>query len=304
MMSASDFSPSRFLRDIEATAALLGVGHSPAMTRRVLDAYEENFHRGAVLWRTNDKPGGALNYRFYERIPVDTVHIAVRAGLLGPDSRTAALISGWSSLYGDSTELCDFDATRGLVKTWVYLGGIRPLDEVLGAPGVPDTIRRHHSRFRELGLTSVRHVAVDYQHDTANLYFRTPEGLSPKAAERLLTLSRGRVPDEATFQDMVAFTAPDGHTFSVTLRISTGRIERVGIYALRLPAGRFPRVNDRLAAFFRGAPSHDEEEMNAVAWSFGAEGGSYVKAERSYCGRLVALMREWSSPMTDPGRRP
>ncbi|WP_316519945.1 aromatic prenyltransferase [Kitasatospora brasiliensis] len=304
MAAAGDFSPSRFLKDIEATTDLLGIDHSPPMTRRVLDTYEESFHRGAVLWRTNDKPGGALNYRFYDRVPVDTVRIGVRAGLLRPDSPSVGLISAWSSRYEGSTELCDFDAVHGLVKTWVYLGGIRPLDEILDVPGVPDAIRRHRGRLHELGLTSVRHVAVDYQHDTANLYFRTREGLGPKVAERLLALSRAGVPDETTLQDMVAFTAPDGHTFSVTLRISTGAIERVGIYALRLPAGRFPRVNDRLAAFFRGTPSHDEEEMNAIAWSFGAGGGSYVKAERSYCGRLVALMREWNSPMTDPGRRP
>ncbi|MFJ6379480.1 aromatic prenyltransferase [Kitasatospora sp. NPDC092039] len=304
MTSAVDFSTSRFLRDVEATADLLGIEHSLPTTRRVLDAYEESFHRGAVLWRTDDRPGGALNYRFYDRVPIDSVDIAVRAGLLGPHRPTAALISAWSSLYDGSTELCDFDAVRGLVKTWVYLGGIRPVAEVLDAPGVPDTIRRHHDRFRELGLTSVRHVAVDYQHDTANLYFRTREGLAPAGLERLLALSGGGVPDAATFQDMAAFTAPDGHTFSVTLRLGSGGIERVGVYALRLPAGRFPRVNERLAAFFRGAPSHDEEEMNAVAWSFGAGGSHYAKAERSYCGRLVELMREWNSPMTDPGEQP
>ncbi|MGW1178682.1 aromatic prenyltransferase [Kitasatospora sp. NPDC002543] len=304
MASTADFSPARFLKDLAATADLLGIDHSPPVTRRVLDAYEESFHRGAVLWRTNDKPGGALNYRFYDRVPVDTVGIGARAGLLDPRSGTAGLISSWSSLYDGSTELCDFDAVRGLVKTWIYLGGMRPLDKILDTPGVPDTIRRHHDRFRDLGLTSVRHVAVDHQNDTANLYFRTRDGLDRQGAERLLALSRAGKPDEATFRDMVAFTAPDGHTFAVTLRIATGEIERVGVYALRLPAGRFPHVNDRLAGFFRGAPSHDEEEMNAVAWSFGAGGSTYVKAERSYSGRLVALMREWNSPMTDPGRRP
>ncbi|MFJ7911298.1 aromatic prenyltransferase [Kitasatospora sp. NPDC096204] len=125
-------------------------------------------------------------------------------------------MSAWSSLHDGSTELCDFDAVRGLVKTWVHLDGIRPLDEVLDAPGIP--------------------------HDTANLYFRTREGLTPEGAQRLLPLSRAEVPDEATFRDMVAFTAPDGHTFSVTLRVATGEIERVGIYALRLPAGRLRRA--------------------------------------------------------------
>lgn len=302
-MSTAVFSPSRFLKDIETTAGILGAEHSEPMTHRVLDAYEESFHRGAVLWRTTDKPGGPLNYRFYERRPVDTMGIAVRAGFISAHSPATRLISTWSSLYEGSRELCDFDAARGLVKTWVYLEGMRPLEEILGPPGVPDAIRRHEGRFRELDLTVVRNVAVDHQHGTANLYFRTRQGVDRKATERLLTLAQSSAPDEKTFRDMVGFTAPDGYTFSVTLHIATGEIERVGFYALRLPAGRFPHIGDRLAAFFAGAPSFDEEEMNAVAWSFGSGESRYVKAERSYCGRLVALMRECNSPMTDPDRQ-
>ncbi|WP_436771873.1 aromatic prenyltransferase [Yinghuangia sp. YIM S09857] len=299
-MSAVEFSSSRFLRDLEYTAGLLGAPYSQPMAHRVLHAFEESFHRGAVLWRTTDKPGGALNYRFYERVPVDTMRIAERAGFLALPSPAARLISAWSALYDGSRELCDFDSATGLVKTWVYLEGKRPLAEVLSPPEVPDAIRRREADFHELGLDLVRNVAVDYQHGTANLYFHTHEGISPKAAEGLLTLSESAVPDEATYQDMAAFMPPDGFTFSVTLRIDTGNIERVGFYALRLPAGQFPRIGDRLAAFFDQAPSHDEEEMNAVAWSFGSGTGHYLRAERSYCGRLVALMRDCASPMTAP----
>ncbi|MFE3203699.1 aromatic prenyltransferase [Embleya sp. NPDC059237] len=300
-MSTIEFSPSRFLADIETTADLLGADYCAPMTRRVLDVFEESFHRGAVLWRTTDRPGGALNYRFYERRPVDTVHIAERAGFIPARSPATGLIRAWSALYAGSRELCDFDSAQGLVKTWVYLDGRRPLEEVLGPREIPDSIRRHESRFCELGLTVVRNVAVDYQQGTANLYFRTAEGIDAKSTKRLLALSGSAGPDARTFADMRAFTAPGGYTFSVTLRIDTGRIERVGIYALRLPVGRFPHIAGRLATFFDRVPSHDEAEMNAVAWSFGAGNRRYMKAERSYCGRLVALMHDCDSPMTVPG---
>lgn len=301
-MPVYSFMPDQFLRDLELTADAIDAAYSPAVTRRMLEVYEQSFRDGAVLWRATDKPGGALNYRFYERRPVDTVGLAVAAGLFGADNEAARLISSWSALYpGESTQLCDFDAARGLVKTWVYLGGMRPLDDILAAEGVPARIRGYEPVFRDLGLEQVRHVAVDYQHRTANLYFRTPHGITRADTEGFATLAESSPPDVDTYTDIERFTAPDGFTFSVTMSIDTGSIERVGYYALKLPAGQFPAMGPRLTTFFQTAPSRDEEEMNAVAWSFGGPGRNYLKAERSYCGELVALMRQWNSPMTDAG---
>lgn len=299
-MKSFQFLPAQFLRDVEATAGAVGAAYSKSVTRTVLEAYAGSFRDGAVLWRTTDRPGDALNYRFYERRPTDTVGTAVSAGLVDSDNPLAGLISSWSSLYGSaSTELCDFDAEHGLVKTWVYLGGMRPVERVLGAPGVPESIRRHEHRFLALGLSSVRHVAVDYRGNTANIYFRTSARITPDESERMISLAGGKRPGPFPFSEMERFTPPDGYTFSVTMAVDTGEVRRVGFYALRLPTGTFPNIGERLAAFFRSAPSHDDEEMNAVAWSFGPVGTDYVKAERSYCGQLVALMKTWNSPITD-----
>ncbi|MEV6610834.1 aromatic prenyltransferase [Kutzneria sp. NPDC051319] len=297
------FTRSQFFRDIATTAEAIGAEYSSSTTKMVLEAYMDSFRDSAVLWRTTDRPGGALNYRFYERRPRDTVAVAVKAGLLAADGDTTRLISSWSSLYrGVSTELCDFDAANGLAKTWVFLGGVRPVDEVLRAQVVPETIRRHAPAFHDLGLVGVRHVAVDHQHGTANLYFRVFDPMTESHAQRLMSLVGGGVIPRSTYDDLTRFTSPKGYTFSVTMTPADGEIERIGFYALRLPAGQFPAINDRLATFFRAAPSYDEEEMNAVAWSFGPLGKKYVKAERSYCGRLVSLMQEWGSPMTTVGQ--
>lgn len=282
--SAFEFSPSQFLKDVKFTADLLDADFSDPVTQRVLDLYARSFREGGgAVANHGQAPWGA-------QLPL----LREEADGYRRNGRP------WRAAAG---ELCDFDTALGLVKTWVYLGGLRPVEEVLGVRGVPWSIRRHERRFRELGLVSVRHVAVDYQHDTATLYFRTGSGITPEECERLLSLTESGPPDTTVFDDMANFTVPDGYTFSVTMWIGTGDVERVVFYALRLPAGRFPRVGERLAAFFASAPSHDDDEMNAVAWSFGKE-NNYLKAERSYCGRLVSLMREWNSPMTDLPRKP
>ncbi|MFE6848913.1 aromatic prenyltransferase [Streptomyces sp. NPDC057686] len=303
MPGSFQFSPDRFLADTRATAQAIGAGYCPDTTRHMLDTFAAGFNDGAVLWRTTSKPAGALNYRFYERRPTATVATATKAGLLDADDPMARLIQAWSGLYSDSTELCDFDAATGLVKTWVFLGGMRPLADVLATPGVPQGIRRHEAAFDKLGLVWVRHVAVDYQHQSVNLYFRTSEGFSPAQARQFLALTGTELPQDSVMADIQQFTAPSGYTFSVTMRAATGKIERVGFYALKLPANQFPVIGERLEKFFHAAPSRDDEAMNAIAWSFGAPGQEYLKAERSYCGQLVELMQEWASPMTDLGER-
>jgi len=72
-------------------------------------------------------------------------------------------------------------------------------------------------------------------------------------------------------------------------------IERVGFYALKLPQNRFPAIGGRLTRFFSEAPCYDPEDMNAVAWSLGNGQDTYIKAERSYCGDLVPLLKGWNT---------
>ncbi|MGJ7416609.1 aromatic prenyltransferase [Streptomyces cinereoruber] len=179
--SAADrFSRTRFLADLRATATALGAPYSEDVTNTVLDAYAPAFHEGAVLWRTTDRPGAGLDYRFYARRPTDTVTIAQRAGFITGDDPLAGLVRTWSGLYGGAPEQsCDFDAALGPTKTWVYLAGTRPLDDVLGAPGIPGALRRTAPVFHGLGLDHVRHVAVDYRHRTVNLYFRARGPVDP-----------------------------------------------------------------------------------------------------------------------------
>lgn len=79
-----NFSPERFLRDVKRICLAIDAPFSEATTRAVIEVYSRSFHNGAVLWRATNRQGDALNFRFYERRPIDTVGIAIQAGLLEP----------------------------------------------------------------------------------------------------------------------------------------------------------------------------------------------------------------------------
>ncbi|KAI9642507.1 hypothetical protein NHQ30_009312 [Ciborinia camelliae] len=297
------FDQSCFINDIKNLSAAINAPYSESTTSKVLSVFSHSFHNSAVVWRATDRQGDALNYRFYSREPMDTVSIASSAGLLSPGivNTLGKLVTSWSSLYDGSPEQsCDFDAEKGLVKTWVFMGGMGPLEDILGAEGVPESVRQHEARFRELGLEKVRHVAVDYQKATVNLYFRAQGPISLEQATSFNALAGAVPPSLDQFEDMKEFLNKVGYTFAVTIDIERGKIERVGYYALKLPergANKWPELNEQLERFVKFAPSYDIEEMNAIAWSFGGK-NRYVKFERSYCGESVPLIKVWGTTLS------
>jgi 4-hydroxyphenylpyruvate 3-dimethylallyltransferase len=281
------FDPLVFFQDAKAVATAIGSPYSSEVTKAVIETYAPSFRNGAVMWRATSRQSDALNYRCYERRSTDTIGKAVNAELLQATNNMIPLISSWSSLYADSTELCDFDSAYGLSKTWVQFGAKRPLSDILGAPEVPSHFKRHGAQFQEVGLTLVRHVAVDYLHKTANIYFAAPGPLNEEQCNNFISLAHGQPVTQPVYADIARFTAPKDYPLSVTMRLDGGEITRVAIYALMVPPDDRPAIGERLATFFDTAPSRDDEELNVVAWSFGPAGEDYLKAECSYTGRLA-----------------
>ncbi|XUL85573.1 aromatic prenyltransferase [Streptomyces galilaeus] len=146
---------------------------------------------------------------------------------------------------------------------------------------------------------------MDYHRGTVNLYFRAPGPIGEAQCARFTALAGAAMPDDRLFKEMAAFLSRGAYTFAVTISPATGWVERVAFYALKLPEGQFPTIGGRLSTFFETAPSYDIEDMNRVAWSFGSRSGTFIKAERSYCGDLVSLIKGWNtffsqSNTTDP----
>jgi len=303
--SAVTFSPSRFLDDVRSTAAALDAPFDEEITRRTLAAYADDFADSAVVWKTTGRPGDDLSYRFYSRSRSDTLATAVRAGLLPADTPLAPLIRFWSGLYdGAAEQSCDFTARTGLDKTWIWLGGTRPAAEVLDTGSVPDALRRNMPAFARRGLAWVRFLAVDHRHHSVNIYFRVQGPLTDAQCADLVDLVGVSAPGAEVIAQIREFV-PKDFGVSVTVPLDGSGVRRVCFYALNLPQGSGPTVPDRIAAFFAAAPSYDADTCHVIGWSFGPGNGTYVKAERSCLGGMVALFERWGchfsgSDRTDP----
>lgn len=231
---------------------------------------------------------------------MEVLRIAEDAKLLEPNHPLTLLLDDWALPWGEERSMipeqsCDFDAEKGLVKSWVYMGSLRPLDDILSVSNVPASVSQHRDNFHHLGLQLLRHVAVDFGLGTINLYFRVEGPISESLVKELVGLAGYGSFTTSDFEDMSKFLAADSFTFAVTIKVATAEIKRVAFYALGLDPESLPEVGHRLRTFFEEAPSNDVEEFTAVAWSYGADNKKYIKAEKSYCGGVIPLLRNWRS---------
>lgn len=293
------FNPDDFKKDVSKVCATLNADYNEKVMNAVLDTYKENFERGAVLWKATSKEDG-IAFRFYEREKVDVVGPAINNGLIPGNHEMIPLITSWANFKENTIASCDFDPAKGLNKTWVWLGGRHPTKELLAAPNVPNTLRSLEPKLISAGLHTVRHAAVDWRSSTVNIYFWVPGRLTLPVLNTLVGLSGAEPIDDEELAAMKPFFKPNGFTFATTIDASTGKFKRVAFYVLRLDGNNLPVMGDRLATFFRDAPSNDKTEMNIVAWSFagGPSGSSnYIKGERSYIGDLEQILDTWGAPV-------
>lgn len=302
--NATVFSEERFLIDAEAMATVIGAPYDEETTRRVVEVFGDHFRTGAVLWKTTDRPGGHLGYRFFARERTDTVQTALDAGLVRPGALTA-LVAEWDRTFGaDAIQSCDFDTLNGMAKTWVYLGGMRPAELALDSPAVPAALRARLPRLRQVGLDHVRFTAVDYRHNSLNVYFRARGPLTPARAAQVLAAVDIAAPDDAPVA-LMRTVVPEDFCLAVTFSMDTGLAVRACFYALGVPQDRVPSLPRRISTFFDNARDHDPESIRGLGWSYGPGEGTYLKAEHSYCGDMAGRLRDWDCYLTgSAGRDP
>jgi 4-hydroxyphenylpyruvate 3-dimethylallyltransferase len=295
----SAFSASRFREDIERFCKILNAPFSASATEAVLKVYGSLFNDSSVGWRVTSKDS-TLNYRIFQMRPVDTIAIAIEAGYIKPSPLTD-LVQAWTMAVNGAQQSCDFSASTGFAKTWLFLGHTRQIDDVLDLEFVPNSIRRHLPEFKKHGLDRVRTLAVDWHSGTVNIYWRAPGPVDKKQADGLLAMAGCEPIDEAEVEEIARFSsAKDGsYPFAVTLNFETGDLGRAGFYATKLPRGDLPVISDeRVQTFLDHAPDYDREEWITIAWGFGKGGKKYMKSEKSYCGNLMEKVKEMM--VTDP----
>lgn len=209
------------------------------------------------------------------------------------------LMRTWGSLWeGSPEQLCDFDACKGLVKMWFYLGGVRPTANILNAPGVPDEMRRNIPLLHGLGLEKGLHVAADFHAHTINLYHNLQGPLTRERLAELVALAECPPPSEDEFQVLAGQIKDSPYNFAVTMQYPTGKIARVAFYAVKGPGDKLPALDERLRSFEAETPFYDgDQHFSCLSWSFGAGGDKYVKYESSYWatgGNTMALLMGWS----------
>lgn len=287
------FEPSKAVEDIGKAAAAIGAPFSESVTRKVIETFPEQFADGGVILRTSNKPTAGLDYRFFMNKKTDCMSLAVGAGFITKDDPMSQLIYDWSKLYDGAPEAsCDFEASKGLAKVWLFFGAIRPISEILAAPGVPKGISSHLPTFQSLGLEEVQHVAVDYQKRSINIYFSFYGETTRERAAALAKLAGSGPPDDTWFNQMTEYLPLDGYPFSVTMKLD-GTISRVCFYALRgLPNDSAAKVDGAISRFWETAPCYSPDDFKSLGWSFGGE--PYLKSERGYTGDISSFGEYWS----------
>lgn len=290
---AINFSFVRFLEDVERFCRILDAPFSASTTTAVLRAYHTHFHNAPVGWRVTSKDS-ALNYRFFQAASTDVVATAIEAGFI-QHSPLTDLVQAWSSLFdGEVQQWCDFDTSKGLMKSWLFLGQTRRMEDVIDLDFVPHRIRRHLGTFKDHELDRVRTIAVDWHSHTINIYWRVPGPLSKGQADELLRVADCQPLEEDDVEVISKLSrANDGSfAFALTLAFGTGEIERAAFYATKLPREDLPALDDRLAKFIQHAPDYDPHEWITIGWGFVKDGKKYMKAEKSYCGDFMGVVRD------------
>lgn len=286
-----------------------GLALLQAYVRAVIAAYSQNFREGAIVLRATSRSNDALNFRFYERRPVEVLRIAEDAELLAPNNPLATLLDAWSTpsirsfLWGRQQQTpsprqsCDFDPVRGLVKARASMGYMEHLFNLLRKGDVPKPIMAYEKLFNSLGLTDVRHVAVDFYSNTVDMYFAVDGPMTGDRATWFAAIAGYDYDLDAVERaDQIDWLPRDCFPLAVTIDLATGEIKKVAWYALGLSMNNRPALGERLEKFLKEAPDYDVEPFIGVGWSFGPGQKKCIIVEKSYSGGVVDLMRGWKSP--------
>ncbi|KAH9211457.1 prenyltransferase-like protein, partial [Leptodontidium sp. 2 PMI_412] len=275
----------------------LNAPFSASATEEVLKTYGRLFNDSPVGWRVTSKDS-ILNYRSFQMKSVDTITIAIKANHIKPSPLTD-LMQAWTMAINGAQQVCDFSASTGLEKIWLFLGHTRQIGDVLDLDFVPNSIRRHLPEFKKHGLDRIRTLAVDWRSGTVNIYWRAPGPLDKKQADGLLAMAGCDPIDEAEVKEIARYSsAKDGSfAFAVTLSLETGDIGRSGFYATKLLREDLPVISDERVRFFLDhAPDYDREELITIAWGFGKGGKKYMKAEVCVVHKVISMFRLLTSP--------
>jgi 4-hydroxyphenylpyruvate 3-dimethylallyltransferase len=281
---------AQLANDIGVSASLIGAPHSADTTRRVLEAFAGEFTSSAVEFRTTNKPERELSYRYVniEQADANPYAICRKTGLLATSIRpvdrladevqTSFELAGWG---------VDAGAQYGVEKLWPFLKYGYPIDRALSMSHLPPAVKDHGDYLRRHALNHFSILAIDYRHETANLYFVFPPGThAPTGIAGMIRDAGFEVPTN----DVLEYNA-GSVAAALTFSYSSKQIERLCFYVPAPDASLIPASQrEAFSPVVNQMPCVAAQRLYIVGHTFARR--PYVKLELDYTGTTLACLQK------------
>ena len=283
----------RMTGHIVETADIAGVPYNEDLVRDVLDAYCDFYCGSAVTFVTNTRPNGerTLSIRYVDfGMPHDPYAIARANGFIVPkgdpiDGFLEEIRSQFPLLgYG-----VDLEVNRGLTKIWVFLQTPQPVEQSFALPSLPDSIRDHKNYFDRHQLHYMSLFALDYYHQTTNIYFmiRQPGHATTGKIEKMVGELGLEIP-ERPLLDYCKYAV----TIYPTFNWQSPHAERLCMGMAAGGAQNVPcHLHPLLETYTQNVPILSPERLFIYSVTPGRK-GHYIKIENDYTGTMIKMMME------------
>jgi Aromatic prenyltransferase Orf2 len=296
--------PEELYSAIEESARLAGAAFSGDKIRRVLIAYGDLLADGNIVFsaQTGERQAGELEYTMQVSPDGDDPYVrALSNGLAVATAHpVGALLSDFQARVSVYNYGIDFGVVGGFKKIYALSRDLHGVSTLAGIPSMPYALAENAGFFARYGLDDTAVIAMDYQHNTMNVYFQLPEdragSLEPETIRSMLRETGLLEPDERMLE-----YACNSYRIYATLSWDSPRIQRLsfaplprrGLDLSALPA----RLEPGIEQFMEGAPQTYAGErigVAAVKWSAEEECldlGAYYQISSSQLKALTAAQQ-------------
>jgi aromatic prenyltransferase len=296
-MNSSARSPldlNMFFSDLTKFAEISDVPFNAQATQTIIDLFADIWAKDVIAVRTTSHPKGKrdINYRYMApETPHDPYERLQQAGLLALEGHPIEkvipeVVARFPVWWG-----ADAAVSHGFEKLWLFFEQSIPFDEIYTLTSLPDSVNSHRELFKKYAAGySVNIIGLDFHNKSLNLYpcpF-VPGTYTPDRIASLLTDLDFAVPS-AEELERVARTM----WLYFTFRWDSPRIQRV-CFTVYTPAEQYPYEWHPLCRpYVEQVPVRAENKMYIYSPTYG-RGGSYLKIEADYEGRLPEIFGRYS----------
>ncbi|TFI51855.1 hypothetical protein BLD44_024040 [Mastigocladus laminosus UU774] len=295
---------NRIRTDIVNVAKTFEAEYSEEVIEKVFQAYGDKFTNHSFLIRTSNKQLHKLgcNFRYQEEDERDVGlawDIARESGLLSDQGHPIdKLVPEICESFPVMADGVDFHVKHGMVKIWEILKGIFPVEQAFNIPSLPSSFIAQAEFFKKYHLDALCAFAVDYYHNSINLYFDTyhTQHHTSQFYKNLLQSQQFQLPSDELLELLV-----NNGEIAVTLNWSSPEIERMCFYLAFPTREAVPQhIDPLLTKFIQECPASVDNPGFVLGCSFGPQGGkgTYIKIDVDYNNLAIPLFtRIHSQPL-------